>query len=643
MVVTRPNTIAKKGAAGRPSRSKPGTLFPPIADNLRSKRTRKQVPPNPDAQLSLAEQQQTAVAVERSMQAFRIHSDVDLIEWTSDYDGVDMDRIRSLTRRTGLLEELVKIGVAPPASKAAMTAYLLSRSAEEQPDTSGVGSSPAASPSSSPPASTPSTQPEKKSRKRAKTPPVSDAEEEEDSTSEVEVVKTKKPKPSQQPINPRCPHCGDPGLAVGEVVCHWCGMRPDLPFACELNAFLRSIRASAARGVTAPPVPSTPSVHSSQSLPSSSSSSSPPPGLSTHESTLVGNLTELMTKNLKNDQILTQQQKEENMHLTRLQQARPNPHFASIIPPATSLGLLSYAPITTPVPTDTALDQLQQRFEGGVYTRPSPAIIALIQTGVLKNIADCVPRTLASEITYSEAGSSMKMLFKDSGISVSGGIPQRKLESMDQLFRAFLCTIIPALSGQPQALLNWTRFIATVDQLKEKHGWAVAHAFLQDVMYTKAGTGNIGELDLSTHLRLMSTIQMPKPPSTNATPSQQPAPRPRSVAQPSSGKKARHSGGYQQPLHVVKRANTVASVREDVAPHVPSVPERDSRGYGPRWDLTAADPGACRNWNAIGGCSIRNCHRSHRCLWRACTNKDPEHRGYNCQHVRHQGSPSSQA
>ena len=97
-------------------------------------------------------------------------------------------------------------------------------------------------------------------------------------------------------------------------------------------------------------------------------------------------------------------------------------------------------------------------------------LIALIQTGVLRNIADCVPRTLASEILVNEAGSNVKFLFKESGVSLTGGVPVRKLQSMNDFVDAYINTIVPALLSQPSALLNWNCLISTVSHLNSTHG-----------------------------------------------------------------------------------------------------------------------------------------------------------------------------
>ena len=157
---------------------------------------------------------------------------------------------------------------------------------------------------------------------------------------------------------------------------------------------------------------------------------------------------------------------------------------------------------------DSAFAEGRKALDASAYTRPSDHLVQLIQAGKLVSIGFALPCPIAATARGSEdAIASIELI---GGSFVPRGVGDSAapiLATPADFARALVCTILPALSGQPGATAQWLALARTVLEFEKNEHWHAARTYLERVLTDRVGRGiPFAEVDPSTVLSVRSSV-----------------------------------------------------------------------------------------------------------------------------------------
>ena len=136
----------------------------------------------------------------------------------------------------------------------------------------------------------------------------------------------------------------------------------------------------------------------------------------------------------------------------------------------------------SPVTPTAAIDEVRKCLRGLNYARPSTSLIKLIQSGKLDKPGYAASENNAKK-AQGEADGTHVFSHVDGNLQLAKSVREPlTFASMQQYIDALCAAIIPSLIERPKAILQWLAVTRTMIQIEEKHGWAIAVAYLADLL-----------------------------------------------------------------------------------------------------------------------------------------------------------------
>ena len=127
-----------------------------------------------------------------------------------------------------------------------------------------------------------------------------------------------------------------------------------------------------------------------------------------------------------------------------------------------------------------AIELQREQVDGMGYEYPSTRLLQLVQSGKLTSVGWALPRRFGAAID--ESGLGISVVGNQLRFGAHQKLPHEKLGGINAFLLAVLGTILPALIGQPHALMQWLALTRNVMHLKELHGWDAAERYLDQVL-----------------------------------------------------------------------------------------------------------------------------------------------------------------
>lgn len=125
-----------------------------------------------------------------------------------------------------------------------------------------------------------------------------------------------------------------------------------------------------------------------------------------------------------------------------------------------------------------AFDRLRSSYNVAAYKIRSPALIRLVQSGKLLDLGYALPEDLVPNRNAATGEGPTVQLGEFTIRQRGAGEGATPIRNVNDIFRAFVATIVPALVGHPEALAEWCSLLLSVSEVERTSGWDAAFTLL---------------------------------------------------------------------------------------------------------------------------------------------------------------------